>query len=59
MKEILSKNFEDLTFIEKQVLALKGALEEYKVEEDEERKEFLGMFIGMTSAMLKEQGIYL
>lgn len=39
------------------VLALKGALEEYKKESDPQIKEFLGMFIGETSYNLKKLGV--
>lgn len=57
LNDILNKEFEELTETEKMVLALKGALEEYKKEKDPERKEFLGMFIGQTSYNLKKLGI--
>ena len=39
------------------VLALREALDQYKVETDETRKAFLGAMIGQTSIKLKEAGI--
>ncbi|MDU6995914.1 MAG: hypothetical protein E6356_13725 [Terrisporobacter othiniensis] len=57
LNDILNKKFEELTEVEKMVLALKGALEEYKKESDPQIKEFLGMFIGETSYNLKKLGV--
>ncbi len=51
------KEFEELTEIEKMVLAMKRSIEEIKVETDEVRKELLGMLIGKLSIDLKEMGI--
>ncbi|WP_312286817.1 hypothetical protein [Terrisporobacter sp.] len=57
LNDILNKKFEELTDIEKMVLALKAAVEEYKKETDPQIKEFLGMFIGETSYNLKKLGV--
>ena len=57
MKNILNKKFEELTFEDQMVLALKGALEKFKESDNEEEKVFLGAFIGQTSIKLKEAGI--
>ena len=57
MKNILNKKFEELTFEDQMVLALKGALEKFKESDNEEEKAFLGVFIGQTSIKLKEAGI--
>ena len=57
MKNILNKKFEELTFEDQRVLALKGALEKFKESDNEEEKAFLGAFIGQTSIKLKEVGI--
>ena len=57
MKNILNKNFDELTFEDQMVLALKGALEKFKESDNEEEKAFLGAFIGQTSIKLKEAGI--
>lgn len=57
MKNILNKKFEELTFEEQMVLALKEALEKFKESDNEEEKAFLGAFIGQASIKLKEAGI--
>ena len=57
IQDLLNKEFEELTFEEKMVLALRGALDQYKIETDETRKAFLGAMIGQTSIKLKEAGI--
>ena len=57
MKNILNKKFEELTFEEQMVLALKGALEKLKESDNEEEKAFLGAFICQTRIKLKEAGI--
>ena len=57
MKNILNKKFEELTFEEKMVLALKGALEKIKESDNEEEKAFLGAIISQTRIKLKEAGI--
>ena len=41
MKNILNKKFEELTFEEQMVLALKEALEKFKESDNEEEKSFL------------------
>ena len=54
LKDVLNKNFEELTEKELIVLALKEALERYKAEEEEtEEKAFLGAFIAETAKQLK------
>lgn len=54
LKDVLNKNFEELTEKELIVLALKEALERYKAEEEEtEEKAFLGAFISETAKQLK------
>ena len=57
IQDLLNKEFEELTFEEKMVLALREALDQIKVETDETRKAFLGAMIGQTSIKLKEAGI--
>ena len=54
LKDVLNKNFEELTEKELIVLALKEALERYKAEEEEtEEKAFLGALIAETAKQLK------
>ena len=57
MKNILNKKFEELTFEDQMVLALKGALEKFKESDNEEEKTFYGAFIAHTQMELKEMGV--
>ena len=60
LNTILNKNFEELTEMEKMVIALKGAIEQYKsIEEENEQKAMLSAFIITTNEMLKAEGINL
>ena len=51
------KKFEDLTEVEKMVLAMRGALNEVKNTDTETKKAFYGTLIGKLSIDLKEMGI--
>lgn len=57
IKIALQKEFDQLTDVEKMVLALKGALNHIKTEDDPEAHAFYAAFIGKTAADLKEKGI--
>ena len=60
LNTILNKNFEELTEIEKMVVALKGAIKQYEsIEEENEQKAMLSAFIITTNEMLKAEGINL
>ena len=56
-KNALGKKFEELTEVEKMVLAMKGALNEVKNTDNETEKAFYGALIGKLSIDLKEMGI--
>ena len=49
------RKFEDLTEVEKMILALKGAIEEAKT--DKENEMFYASFIVATMEKLKEKGL--
>ena len=51
------KKFEELTEVEKMVLAMRGALNEVKNTDNETEKAFYGALIGKLSIDLKEMGI--
>ena len=60
LNTILNKNFEELTEIEKMVIALKGAIKQYEsIEEENEQKAMLSAFIITTNEILKAEGISL
>lgn len=51
------KEFEELTDTEKKVLALRGALDNFKKLEEGTEKAFYGAFIGKLAGDLKAQGV--
>lgn len=51
------KEFEELTDVEKKVLALRGALDKFKKLEESTEKAFYGAFIGKLAGDLKAQGV--
>ena len=51
------KNFEELTEVEKMVLAMMGALNKVKNTDNETEEAFYGVLIGKLSIDLKEMGI--
>ena len=56
-KNALRREFEELTEVEKMVLAMRGALNEVKNTDNETEKAFYGALIGKLSIDLKEMGI--
>ena len=57
LKNALRREFEELTEVEKMVLAMRGALNEVKNTDNETEKAFYGALIGKLSIDLKEMGI--
>ena len=57
LKNALKREFEELTEVEKMVLAMRGALNEVKNTDNETEKAFYGALIGKLSIDLKEMGI--